>query len=69
MSATATDPNLKHLTKAREQIAKGDLKNAALTLNKAIAQWPQDARVYMLGGLLAGWLGFLNRFRKFKPPS
>ncbi len=53
MSATATDPNLKHLTKAREQIAKGDLKNAALTLNKAIAQWPQDARVYMLGGLLA----------------
>lgn len=53
MSATATDPNLKHLTKAREQIAKGDLKNAALTLNKAIALWPQDARVYMLGGLLA----------------
>ncbi len=51
MSATATDPNLKHLTKAREQIANGDLKNAALTLNKAIAHWPQDARVYMLGGL------------------
>lgn len=42
MSATATDPNLKHLTKAREQIAKGDLKNAALTLNKANALWPQD---------------------------
>ncbi|CAN7171098.1 tetratricopeptide repeat protein [Acidovorax sp. LjRoot117] len=53
MSATANDPNLKHLTKAREQIAKGDLKNAALTLNKANAAWPQDARVYMLGGLLA----------------
>lgn len=53
MSATATDPNLKHLTKAREQIAKGDLKNAALTLNKANTQWPQDPRVFMLGGLLA----------------
>ena len=32
MSVNATDPNLKHLQKAREQIAKGDLKNAALTL-------------------------------------
>lgn len=53
MSATATDPNLKHLTKAREQIAQGDLKNAAQTLNKANAQWPQDPRVFMLGGLLA----------------
>ncbi len=53
MSATATDPNLKYLTQAREQIAKGDLKNAALTLNKANALWPQDARVFMLGGLLA----------------
>lgn len=53
MSATATDPNLEHLTKAREQIDKGDLKNAAQTLNKANAQWPQDPRVFMLGGLLA----------------
>lgn len=53
MSATATDPNLQHLTKARKQIAQGDLKNAALTLNKANAQWPQDPRVFMLGGLLA----------------
>lgn len=53
MSATATDPNLQYLTKAREQIAQGDLKNAAQTLNKANAQWPQDARVFMLGGLLA----------------
>ena len=53
MSVTATDPNLKHLQKAREQIAKGDLKNAALTLNKANKQWPQDPRVFMLGGLLA----------------
>ena len=53
MSVNATDPNLKHLQKAREQIAKGDLKNAALTLNKANKQWPQDPRVFMLGGLLA----------------
>jgi predicted TPR repeat methyltransferase len=53
MSATATDPNLQHLQKAREQIANGDLKKAALTLNKAHAQWPQDPRVFMLGGLLA----------------
>lgn len=53
MSATATDPNLQHLTQAREQIAQGDLKKAALTLNKANAQWPQDPRVFMLGGLLA----------------
>jgi predicted TPR repeat methyltransferase len=53
MSATATDPNLKHLTQAREQIAKGDLKNAALTLNKAVALWPQDPRVFMLAGLMA----------------
>jgi predicted TPR repeat methyltransferase len=53
MTAIASDPNLKHLQKAREQIAKGDLKNAALTLNKANKQWPQDPRVFMMGGLLA----------------
>ena len=53
MSVTATDPNLKHLNEAREQIAQNDLKNAALTLNKANKQWPQDPRVFMLGGLLA----------------
>lgn len=53
MSAIANDPNIKHLTQAREQIARGDLKGAALTLNKANALWPQDPRVFMLGGLLA----------------
>ena len=53
MSATATDPNLKHLIKAREQIAKNDLKNAALTLNKAQKQVPNDPRVFMLAGLMA----------------
>ncbi|EER59832.1 Methyltransferase type 12 [Acidovorax delafieldii 2AN] len=53
MSVTATDPNLKHLNKAREQIAKNDLKNAALTLNKAQAVVPNDPRVFMLAGLMA----------------
>lgn len=53
MSATATDPNLKHLHTAREQIAKGELKNAALTLNKAQKQIPNDPRVFMLAGLMA----------------
>ena len=53
MSATATDPTLKYLTQAREQIARGDLRNATATLKKANALWPKDARVFMLGGLLA----------------
>lgn len=53
MSATATDPNLKHLHTARAQIAKGDLKAAAQTLNKANRQAPNDPRVIMLGGVLA----------------
>ena len=53
MSATATDPNLTHLHTARAQIAKGDLKNAALTLNKAQQQIPNDPRVFMLAGLMA----------------
>lgn len=53
MSATTTDPNLKHLQTARTQIAKGDLKAAAQTLNKANQQIPNDPRVIMLGGLMA----------------
>lgn len=53
MSATATDPNLKHLHTAREQIAKGDLKAAAQTLNKATKNAPQDPRVFLLGALIA----------------
>lgn len=53
MSATATDPSLPFLTAAREQIAKGDLKKAALTLNKAGALWPQDPRMFVLAGLMA----------------
>src|SRR6218665_653490 len=60
MSAIARDPNIKHLIKARGQIAKGDLKNAALTLNQANARWPQDPRVFMLGGLMAEQAGHLQ---------
>ena len=52
-STQATDPNLAHLQTARTQIAKGDLKNAALTLNKAQKQIPNDPRVFMLAGLMA----------------
>ena len=55
MSATSTaiDPNRPHLETARTQIAQGDLKAAALTLNKAQKNNPQDPRVFMLAGLMA----------------
>lgn len=53
MSATTTDPNLKHLQTARAQIAKGDLKAAAQTLNKANQQWSRDPRVFLLSALMA----------------
>lgn len=52
-NATVSDPNRKHLEAARTLIAKGDLKQAALTLNKAQKQMPNDARVFMLAGLMA----------------
>jgi predicted TPR repeat methyltransferase len=52
-TATSTDRNLPLLQKARELIAKGDLKNAAITLNDANRTMPGDARVFMLGGLMA----------------
>lgn len=62
MSATATvsDPNRKHLEAARTLIAKGDLKQAALTLNKAQKQLPNDPRVFMLAGLMAEKSGNIN---------
>lgn len=55
MSATPTavDPNRPHLETARTQIAQGDLKGAALTLNKAQQHIPNDPRVFMLAGLMA----------------
>lgn len=60
MSATATDPNLKHLHTAREQIAKGDLKAAAQTLNQANKQSPRDPRVFLLSALMAEKSGNIN---------
>ena len=55
MSATPTaiDPNCPLLETARTQIAKNDLKGAALTLNKAQKNNPNDARIFMLAGLMA----------------
>ena len=55
MSATATpaDPNRKHLENARALIAKGELKEAALVLNKAQNQVPNDPRVFMVAGWMA----------------
>lgn len=52
-TATTTDRNLPLLKQARELIAKGDLKNAAITLNTANRTVPGDARVFMLGSLMA----------------
>ena len=55
MSATPTaiDPNRPLLEAARTQIANNDLKGAALTLNKAQKNNPNDARIFMLAGLMA----------------
>lgn len=55
MSAIAppTDPIRQYLETARNQIVKGELKDAALTLNKAQKKSPGDARVFMLAGLMA----------------
>ena len=57
MSATATsnsvDPNRPLLETARTQLAQGDLKAAAATLNQAQKNNPHDARIFMLAGLMA----------------
>ncbi len=55
MNATATqaDPIRKLLETARDQIGKGELREAALTLNQAQRRWPGDARIFMLAGLMA----------------
>lgn len=55
MSATAPiiDPIRKHLETAREQIAQGALREAALTLNEAQHKSPGDARIFMLAGQMA----------------
>ncbi|MDH4462764.1 MAG: methyltransferase [Acidovorax sp.] len=55
MSATTfpIDPIRQYLETARAQIAAGELKEAALTLNKAQKKSPGDARLFMLAGLMA----------------
>lgn len=54
MSAKApADPIRKHLEKARQQIAAGNLSGAAHTLNEARAKSPRDARLFMLAAVMA----------------
>lgn len=50
---TFTDPIRQHLEKARTQIAQGDLREAAKTLNAAQKKSPGDARIFMFAGLMA----------------
>ena len=68
MSATptATDPNRPLLETARTQIAKNDLKGAALTLNKAQKNNPNDARIFMLAGLMAEKSGNVRKWDPFE---
>lgn len=60
MSANANDPNLVLLQQARDQLAKGDLKTAAKTLQKAQKQWPRDPRVFVLAAVMAEKSGNVN---------
>lgn len=55
MSTTSlTADNIRqHLETARHQIAQGQLREAAATLNEAQRIQPNDARVFMLAGLMA----------------
>lgn len=55
MSATATsyDPIRQLLETATQQIEKNELREAAQTLNECQRLWPNDARVFMLAGLMA----------------
>lgn len=55
-----TDPVRQYLETARAQIAKGELKQAAETLNKAQKKSPGDARIFMLAGLMAEKSGNIN---------
>lgn len=62
MSATAlpVDPNRQFLESARALIAKGELREAALVLNKAQKKNPNDPRVFMVGSWLAEKSGNLK---------
>ncbi|WCM94556.1 tetratricopeptide repeat protein [Acidovorax sp. NCPPB 2350] len=52
-TATSTDPNRQHLETARDQIERGELQQAALTLNKAQKNIPNDPRVFLLASAMA----------------
>lgn len=53
MSDIASDPYLQPLQTARDQIAQGDLENAALLLKQVQQQAPNDPRISLLGAALA----------------
>ena len=53
MNSPVPEPILKHLKFARDRIAAGDLQGAAASLNKANKVSPNDARIFMLAGLMA----------------
>ncbi|AEF88261.1 Methyltransferase type 12 [Delftia sp. Cs1-4] len=53
MSTSHNDPNLSLLARARTLINKDELQEAALVLNQARAQAPNDPRVFMMAGLMA----------------
>lgn len=56
-----TDHIRQHLETARQQIAKNKLQEAALTLNEAQRIQPNDARVFMLAGLMAEQSGNVKK--------
>jgi predicted TPR repeat methyltransferase len=53
MTSASLDPNLHHLQSAREHIENGRLHEAALLLNQARQQAPEDPRVFMMAGLMS----------------
>lgn len=52
-NTAAADPIRSYLESARAQIAQGQLREAAKTLNEAQRKSPRDARIFMLAGLMA----------------
>lgn len=52
-AAAAADPLRAYLESARTQIAQGQLREAAQTLNEAQRKSPHDARIFMLAGWMA----------------
>lgn len=52
-AAQQTDPIRQHLETARTQMAQGQLREAAQTLNEAQKILPGDARIFMMAGLMA----------------